>query len=197
MTSRSCGRSRTGSRSCTSARSWRPRREQVMYSRPLAPVYPLPALRGADPGSKATGAPQVPDRASRRPSEPDRPAERVRLPNALLPGTGALRNRGAAAGGAGTRPQGRMPLPDRGRGPARQGRGAGGRRRRAAGGDTGRRGGHPGRGRGRSGRRAVGRGGAPQRSRPTKVAPRKRRSVQTGPAPESWCARRITTTPSG
>ena len=82
----------------------------MIYTRPRPPLYPLPAVGRADPGSEAPGTKEA-DRAAGRPAEPDRPAERVRLPHSLLPGPGALRGGGSATRRAGTRPSRGLPLP--------------------------------------------------------------------------------------
>ena len=70
---------------------------------PIAPVHPLAAVGGADPRS---GAPGTSDshRAAGRPAQPDRSAQRLRLPHPMLPGAGALRGGGSAADRAGSRP---------------------------------------------------------------------------------------------
>ena len=68
-----------------------------------ASVHALAALGRADPGPEAAAQPR-PDPPRGRPPEPDRSAERLRLPNPLLPGAGEVRRGGAAPHRALARP---------------------------------------------------------------------------------------------
>ena len=63
---------------------------------PAPPVHPLAPVGRADPGPDAPARPDA-DPAPGRPAQPDRSAQRLRLPDPLLPGPGEVRGRGAAA----------------------------------------------------------------------------------------------------
>ncbi len=56
-----------------------------------APVHPRPALGRADPGPGHGGRPRA-DPPPGRPAQPEQPAQRVRVPHALLQGPGHLRS---------------------------------------------------------------------------------------------------------
>jgi peptide/nickel transport system ATP-binding protein len=90
---------------------------KVIYSGPLHPYTHslLSAVPIPDP-KRQRGRGRI--LLEGRPPEPDRSAKRLRLPDPLLPGPGALRDRGPAAPRAGAEPLRRLPLPDRGEGPA-------------------------------------------------------------------------------
>ena len=95
-TSRWCGRSRTGSRSCTSATSWRARRGRSSTRRRCTRT-PTRSCRRCRSRTRSASAAAAGSCSQGDLPEPDRPAQRLRLPDALLPGPGALRDRGAAA----------------------------------------------------------------------------------------------------
>ena len=120
-------RSRTGSRSCTSARSWRAAPRQVIYSAPLHPYTHSLLSAVPIPDPKRAAAPHARIVLAGRPAQPDRPAQRLRLPHPLLPGAGACASRCRRC--VELAPGHRSPATSRSphRGPAQEDRGRGSR----------------------------------------------------------------------